>query len=74
VTTFTGTEAYYKDQTTAPGTSDPATACTNWGRTWSSTELSSSNFGVRVKATNSSATARILRFDIVSVKVYYTPQ
>jgi hypothetical protein len=73
LTTFTGTDYYFKDQSTAPGTSDPTTTCTTWGRTWSAAEMSSANFGIRVKATNSNGTSRTIRFDTAQVKVYYTP-
>ena len=74
VTTFTGIERYFKDQSTAPGTTDPTTTCTTWGRSWSVSEMSSSNFAVRARANNSTSTAAQLRFDVAKVKIYFTPQ
>ncbi len=73
-TTLTGVEAYFSGTTGAPGTSDPGTGCTNWGRTWAQSETSSGNFGVRLTGSNTNASSRTIRFDVVRVKIYYTPQ
>ncbi len=73
-TTLGGIEQFYKDQSSSTSTGDPGTACTGWGRGWAANEMSSVNFGVRA-ATNSNSTQSVqLRFDVIKVKVYYTPQ
>jgi hypothetical protein len=67
-----GAEYYCSNKTTTAATSDP-TSGTLWGRTWTTSELTSPNFVVQVTADNSSSTARVQRYDVVEVKVYYAP-
>jgi hypothetical protein len=71
-TALDGIEQYFTDTTSAPASTDQGSA-TTWGRTWSTSELSSTNFVVRITHSNSSTSSRTARFDIVEVKIFYTP-
>ncbi|MCC2630798.1 MAG: hypothetical protein K0S38_607, partial [Candidatus Paceibacter sp.] len=70
-TALDGAEYYCSDVSTTAATSDPASGGL-WGRTWTASELSSTNFVVQVTSDNTSNTARVQTFDIAEVKVYYT--
>jgi len=44
----------------------------NWGRTWSISELESSDFGVDLSAYNAANAQRAAYIDVIQVKIYYT--
>lgn len=65
---FDGAEYYCANVGTA-AISDTLSG-TGWGRTWSASELSPTNFRVEVKAVNTSTSSVAQRFDIVRVKIF----
>ncbi len=66
-----GAEYFCTTKTSTATTTDPS-AGGLWGRTWTVGELSGTNFFVQATADSDSNTARIQRYDIVEVKIFYT--
>ncbi len=61
------------DWTTSDSTRTYGTSSDLWGTTWTEAQVEASNFGLRLKALNLTASSRTASVDHVTIRVYYQP-
>ena len=61
------------DWTTSDSTRTYGSGTDLWGTTWTEAQVEASNFGLRLKALNLTASSRTASVDHVTIRVYYNP-